>query len=78
MDTVGDFVYNLQSYPLSKLDDLDMQSDEALDLLNQSLPRNIIVARIPIHPPLSGIAQPDEAKTKGGNNDHTTKSTRDI
>ena len=42
--TIGDFIRNLQSE--ANIDKIDLQSDEALELLNEYLPRNLMVRRI--------------------------------
>jgi len=41
---LADFIYCLESQGMGLL---DMQSDEATELINQCLPRNMIIARIP-------------------------------
>ena len=42
--TIGDFARNLLSE--ANADKIDLQSDEALELLNEYLPRNLMVRRI--------------------------------
>jgi len=42
--TIGDFARNLLSE--ANADKIDLQSDEALELLNEYLPRNLMVKRI--------------------------------
>ena len=42
--TIGDFARNLLSE--ANVDKIDLQSDEALELLNEYLPRNLMVKRI--------------------------------
>ena len=42
--TIGDFARNLLSE--ANADKIDLQSDEALELLNECLPRNLMVRRI--------------------------------
>jgi len=46
--TLGDFASNLESELKSNkgLSDTNMQSDEALELLNELLPRNMMVQKI--------------------------------
>ena len=47
--TLKDFIRNLteQLKANMSLIDADMQSDEAIEALNQCLPRNMIIARVP-------------------------------
>ncbi len=42
--TIADFARNLLSE--ANADNIDLQSDEALELLNECLPRNLMVRRI--------------------------------
>jgi hypothetical protein len=42
---LADFIYCLESEEMGLV---DMQSDEALELINQCLPRNMLIAKIPI------------------------------
>jgi hypothetical protein len=41
---LADFIYSLESEGMGLL---DMQSDEALEVINQCLPKNMLIARIP-------------------------------
>jgi hypothetical protein len=40
---LADFIYNLEQQGMGEL---NIQSDEALELINESLPRNMMVARL--------------------------------
>lgn len=42
--TIADFAHNLESE--ADIDKIDLQTDEALGLLNEYLPRNLMVKRI--------------------------------
>lgn len=42
--TIADFIQNLQGE--ARIDKIDLQTDEALELLNEWLPRNLMVKRI--------------------------------
>lgn len=42
--TLGDFIENLKR---QELDQADIQSDEALEAINECLPRNLLIARLP-------------------------------
>ena len=60
--TIADFIDNLASEP--NKDKIDLQDDEALELLNEYLPRNLMVKRI--LPERENILDSYKMRTKTG------------
>lgn len=44
--SLREFITNLEASTLGKPDKVDMQSDEAIDAINDCLPRNMLLARM--------------------------------
>jgi hypothetical protein len=55
---LADFIYCLESQGMGLI---DMQSDEAVELINQCLPPNMLIARIP--PKEKDNATPETTKS---------------